>query len=309
MQSILLAIFAGLLTLLLCVAMLRLAMRERMRLQRRMDQLGIGGMPIAVQATQEHKVRKGRIPVSRVFAEELISAGIRMRPEEFLIVWLIIVLVFSGVPILANAHMITSLVLGLVGLLIPPVMVYRSRAKRLVLFEQQLGDALMLMGNALRAGMTFQQAMISIANEMPDPISREFARTVREIQLGGNVDTALSNMVQRVRSTDLMITVSAIQIQRQVGGNILEILENISVTIKERIKLKDDIRVLTATGRASGMVVGLMPLGILGMLSLINPAYVMLFFNTQMGIAMLIAAAVMEVVGFLVIRRIVTIKY
>jgi tight adherence protein B len=151
--------------------------------------------------------------------------------------------------------------------------------------------------------------MANIAHEMPDPIAREFARTAKEIQLGNSMDTALDNMVQRVRSTDLMLTVSAVQIQRQVGGNLLEILENISVTIRERIKLKDDIRVMTASGRISSVVVGLIPVAIGGLLMLINPSYIQTFFDTPMGIGMLTAAAGMEIIGFLIIKKIVTIKY
>jgi tight adherence protein B len=106
-----------------------------------------------------------------------------------------------------------------------------------------------------------------------------------------------------------MMTVAAVEIQRQVGGNMMEILENISGTIKDRLKLKDDIRVMTATGRTSGLVIGLLPLFISLILMLLNPSYIMTFFETSLGIGMLITAAVMEVIGFLVVNKMVTIKY
>ncbi len=115
--------------------------------------------------------------------------------------------------------------------------------------------------------------------------------------------------MKRVRSTDLMLTVSAVQIQRQVGGNLLEILENTSKTIKERIKLKDDIRVMTASGRISSIVVGMLPVAIGGLLMLINPSYIQTFFDTSMGVIMLVVAAGMEITGFLIIKKIATIKY
>lgn len=262
-----------------------------------------------VRPVKQKKPKRGRIPVSKVFAEELASAGVRMRPEEFLTLWLAAALVPAGVLMLFRAHPITLIAAAALGVLLPPLLVRRAKGKRLRLFERQLGDALLLMGNSLRSGLTFQQAMGNIAREMPDPIAREFARTVREIQLGCDIDAALDGMVKRVRSTDLMLTVSAVQIQRQVGGNLLEILENTSKTIKERIKLKDDIRVMTASGRISSIVVGMLPVAIGGLLMLINPSYIQTFFDTSMGVIMLVVAAGMEITGFLIIKKIATIKY
>ncbi|MGI5907144.1 MAG: type II secretion system F family protein [Christensenellales bacterium] len=262
-----------------------------------------------VRPVKQKKPKRGRIPVSKVFAEELASAGVRMRPEEFLTLWLAAALAPAGVLMLFRAHPITLIAAAALGVLLPPLLVRRAKGKRLRLFERQLGDALLLMGNSLRSGLTFQQAMGNIAREMPDPIAREFARTVREIQLGCDIDAALDGMVKRVRSTDLMLTVSAVQIQRQVGGNLLEILENTSKTIKERIKLKDDIRVMTASGRISSIVVGMLPVAIGGLLMLINPSYIQTFFDTSMGVIMLVVAAGMEITGFLIIKKIATIKY
>jgi tight adherence protein B len=116
-------------------------------------------------------------------------------------------------------------------------------------------------------------------------------------------------MASRVGSVDLMLAVSAVNIQRQTGGNLSVILGNISTTIKERQKIKDDIRVLTATGRISGAVIGSIPVGIALILLLINPDYIMMFFDTQIGIFMLIVAAIMETIGFLVVKKMVTVKY
>jgi tight adherence protein B len=187
--------------------------------------------------------------------------------------------------------------------------VNKRKSKRLVLFEKQLGDALVLIGNCLRAGMTFHQAMANVAKEMPDPIAKEFSRTVKEIQLGSATDDALERLAERVKSKDLLITVSAVQIQREVGGNLLEIIETISQTIKDRAKIRDDIRVMSAQGRSSGIIIGMLPLAIGGILALVNPDYVMTFFDTKAGTIMLIVAGCMEVTGFFIINRIVNIKY
>jgi tight adherence protein B len=232
-----------------------------------------------------------------------------MRPNEFLVIWFLSAVFMPVLMAVAGLHLVSVAAVGIIGLATPPLLVRKRKKKRLVIFEKQLGEALVLICNCLRAGMTFQQAMSSIATEMPDPIAREFSRTVKEIHLGASVDTALDSMVKRVGSTDLMITISAIQIQRQVGGNLMEILENISMTIKDRIKIKEDIRVLTATGRSSGVIVGAIPLAIGGLLTLVNPAYIMTFFETRMGVIMLIVAGAMEAIGFLIIRKIVSVKY
>jgi len=253
--------------------------------------------------------KRSKIAVSKVFAEELSTAGMRMRPEEFLILWIFISLFPGAIMFLLGVHPITIVAVVAIGIIIPPIIVRRRKNKQIVIFEQQLGDALLLIGNCLRSGLTFQQAMGSIAKEMNDPIAKEFSRAVKEIQLGTNIDTALSNMLSRVKSTDLMLTISAVQIQHQVGGNLMEILHNISGTITERQKLKDDIKVMTATGRISGIVVGILPIALGGILMLINPEYIQTFFNTSIGTALLIVAGVMEIVGFLFIKKIITIKY
>ena len=307
MQSLLLAGSVALFVFLILIIIFSLGTEDRVIIKRRLQAL-VGKAEQTLPERQKREKRH-KITVSRAFAEELLSAGIRMRPEEFLIGWLFATIVPSGLVALTNGHPITILALLLMGILIPPFIVIRRKKKRLILFEKQLGDALLLMGNCLRSGLTFQQAMTNISKEMPDPIAREFARTAKEIQLGNSMDAALNNMLQRVQSTDLMLMVSAVQIQRQVGGNLLEILENISVTIKERLKLKDDIRVMTATGRTSSIVVGMIPVGIGGALMLINPSYIQKFFDSSFGVGMLITGAVMEIIGFMVIKKIVTIKY
>jgi tight adherence protein B len=151
--------------------------------------------------------------------------------------------------------------------------------------------------------------MTSISEEMQEPIGKEFALTVREINMGVDMDTALDNMVDRVRSTDLMMTVAAVKIQRQVGGNLLEILVSISSTIKDRLRLKNDIRVMTAQGRMSALIIGLLPVFLALMLMIINPTYLLKFVQKPAGIAMLAVGLVMEIIGFVFVRKVVTITY
>lgn len=307
MQILLLTASISLFIYLIAIILLSLTLKDKINLKQRLQ--SFSGKTDLYKPVHKAKQQKSRIPVSKVFTEELISAGIRMRAEEFLVLWFMGIIIPAGLLSIFNAHIITIIAVTIIFLVMPPMLVLRAKKKRLILFEKQLGDALLLIGNCLRSGLSFQQAMSIIAKEMPDPIAKEFYRTVKEIQLGNSLDAALSNMVTRVKSTDLMLTVSAVQIQRQVGGNLLEILDNISVTIKDRLKLKDDIRVMTATGRISSFVVASIPVGMGGLLMLINPTYIQTFFETSIGIGLLCTCIAMEIIGFLIIKKIVTIKY
>lgn len=308
MELIIMTISFGLFVFLITIIIISALTKNRILINNRIDNLTSGNeQKILIPSVKKKKTR--RLSVSKVFAKELSVSGIRMRPEEFLILWLISSLLPCIVLIIAGFHPISITAVTLLGVALPPLTIRRRKGKQLAIFDKQLGDALVLIGNCLRSGLTFQQSLINIANDMKDPIAREFSRAVREIHLGSSLENALNNMVNRVQSTDLMLTVSAVQIQHQVGGNMLEILTNISNTIKERQKLKDDIKVMTATGRISGVIVGLIPIVIGGMLMLINPEYIQLFFNTTIGIALLVTAGLMEFIGFVIIKKIVTIKY
>jgi tight adherence protein B len=144
---------------------------------------------------------------------------------------------------------------------------------------------------------------------MTPPINVEFGRALQEMQYGVPLEQALNSMAERIKSPDLMLTISAVNIQRQTGGNLSEILEVISETIKERIKIKGDIRTLTAQGRMSGLLIGGLPIVLGGFLMVANPSYMMLLFTESMGRLFLISAIILEIIGFSLIRKIVSIKY
>ncbi|MEX1308048.1 MAG: type II secretion system F family protein [Eubacteriales bacterium] len=264
---------------------------------------------IRTEEEKKEKKNRTRLPISKMFEEQLSTAGIHMRAEEFLLFWIFLIAAPAGLMVLFGAGIMPLIVVISVAIVMPPIFVRSRRKKQLALFEAQLGDALMLIGNCLRSGLTFQQAMGSIAKEMQDPIAKEFSRVVKEIQLGTGLESALENMLRRIDSQELMLTISAVQIQHQVGGNLMEVLQNISSTITDRQKLKEDIKVMTASGRMSGLIIGLLPVMIGGILMLVNGEYIQTFFTTKAGTIMLIVAGVMEFIGFLVIRKIINIKY
>lgn len=163
---------------------------------------------------------------------------------------------------------------GLIGLQIPRIYMGIKASGRLRAFDNQLSDTLNLWVNSLRSGYSVLQGMEAIATELPPPVSKEFERVVQEVRLGLNMSQALGNMLRRVPSEDLDLVVTAVNIQREVGGNLSEILDIISFTIRERVRIKGEIRTLTAQGRASGWVVGLLPVGLALVLYRINPGYI-----------------------------------
>ncbi|WP_414731981.1 type II secretion system F family protein [Acetobacterium carbinolicum] len=252
---------------------------------------------------------KSKHKVLKKLENDLSMSGILIRPSEFLLFWLVLTVVPSTLLFMLGANIIFVIIVLVFGLLAPPLYVNKKRAKRVELFEQQLIDAISIMSSCLKAGLTFQQALVSISTEMPNPISEEFGRVVKELKLGSSIETALTRLSDKIGSQNFMMIVSAILIQRQTGGNLSEILTNISGTIKERFKIKNEIKVLTATARTSGLVVGLMPVAIILVFMLFNPDYVTIFFESNLGIAMVIVAMVMELIGYLLIRKIVNIKF
>jgi len=177
--------------------------------------------------------------------------------------------------------------------------------RRQVLFSSQLGDALAMMSNAMRSGFSFVQGIQLVAKELPPPISLEFSKSFAEVQLGASVESALLNMGRRVQSSDLNLVITAVLIQKQVGGNLAQIFDTIEATIAERIKMKGEIRTLTAQGRLSAWVMGALPFGLAGLLSVATPGYLQPLFTEPIGQVLIGGALISQCIGFLIIRRIV----
>lgn len=241
--------------------------------------------------------------------DHLSMAGIALKAEEYLAVRVLAVSAIPSLILFFEGSIIVCFGFALLGILLPPLILSFFTRKRRNQFHLQLADALTVMCNSLRTGFSLQVAMKSIEDEMPDPISKEFARVIRETQLGMTLEESLGRMVRRTQCEDLELLAVTIAVQRQTGGNLSEILDNISQTIKERIALAGEIKLLTTTGRTSGYVIGLLPLFILAGLMILNPDYVSMFFETQIGKTLLMVAAGMEIIGFLVVKKVMDIKY
>ncbi len=219
--------------------------------------------------------------LGETISKELARADLKLKPSEY-----IAMLVISAVAVGALAYYIgNSPIVGAVGMVIgifiPRLYVKSQQSKRLIKFDDQLGDMANLMVNGLRAGYSTMQAMEAVSKELPPPISDEFRRVVQEMQLGVNMQTALDNLLRRIPSDDLDLVITAINVQREVGGNLAEILDTISFTIRERVRIKGEIRVLTTQVMYSGRFLSLLPVIVLGVLYLLNKEYMMEFFRPE----------------------------
>ena len=254
-------------------------------------------------------------------SRELARADLKLKVSEYLLVWAGAVV---GIPAFmfifgyflpALQNPIALLVGAVIGFFLPRFYVKRRQGGRLNSFNKQLPDTITLLANALRAGSSFLQAIELVVRESRPPISTEFGRVIREVNLGLPFESALVNLVRRVKSEDLDLMVTAISIQYQVGGNLAEILDSIAYTIRERVRIKGEIRTLTAQQRISGYVVAFLPIGLAGILFLIAPSFMTPMFDPAVnvggiptGLILMAVAGTMMFIGFMIIRKIVDIE-
>jgi tight adherence protein B len=246
-------------------------------------------------------------------SKELARADVKLRVGEYLALMIIaafgigfIVWFISG-----RGTLIPGVIGALVGFFIPRIYVRREQGKRLIRFDDQLSDMLNLMVNGLRAGYSTMQAMEAVSKELPSPICDEFRRVVQEMQLGIPMEVALDNLLRRIPSKDLDLVVTALNVQREVGGNLAEILATISHTIRERVRIKGEIRVMTSQVMMSAKFLSSMPILVVFALYFVQRPYIMEFFapKTRMiGIPVLICGLAMIGAGYKVMTKIANIE-
>ena len=252
---------------------------------------------------------------------ELARADLKLKVSEYLFIWagaIVGIPVFMFIfgfflPALQNPIML--LIGAVAGFFLPRFYVGRRQGGRLKSFNKQLPDTITLLANALRAGSSFLQAIELVVRESRPPISTEFQRVIREVNLGLPFEQALQNMVRRVKSDDLDLMATAISIQYQVGGNLAEILDSIAYTIRERVRIKGEIQTRTAQQRISGYVVAFLPIGLAGFLFLIAPSFMAPMFDASVniggiptGMILIGVGLTMMFIGFMAIRKIVDIE-
>jgi len=245
-------------------------------------------------------------------ARDLARADLKFKPSEYLALYVIAVVGLGFIAWLIGGRIFISALIGAgVGALLPGLYVRTQKSKRLIRFNDQLPDMLNLVVNGLRAGYSTLQAMEAVSKELPPPICDEFRRVVQEMQLGIPMEKALENLLRRIPSEDLDFVVTAINVQREVGGNLAEIMDVISYTIRERVRIKGEIRALTAQATYSGRALALLPIGLMCILWFLNRDYVMTFFTKGYelcgGIA-LGAAGLLIISGYFVMSRIANVE-
>ena len=240
-------------------------------------------------------------------SKELAQADIKMKPGELILVTIASIIAVAVIGYVIGTKSFLLAFLGAVlGFFLPRMYIRSQRSRRLVRFNSQLSDMLSLMVNGLRAGFSTLQSMEAVAKEMPTPISDEFRRVVQEVSLGVSSDKALDNLVRRIPSDDLDLVVTAMKVQREVGGNLAEILDTISHTIRERVRIKGEIRTLTAQMKYSARILALLPIGLTLAIYLINRDYITILTTQESntpfpcGILALVLALILVIVGYFV---------
>jgi tight adherence protein B len=244
-------------------------------------------------------------------ARELARADIKLKVGEYVAFMVISSIGAAAILYAVSRLQVIFALVGLViGLFLPRIYIKMQQGKRLVRFGDQLSDMLNLMVNGLRAGYSTMQAMEAVSKELPSPICDEFRRAVQEMQLGMSMEAALDNLLRRIPSPDLDLVVTAINVQREVGGNLAEILETISHTIRERVRVKGEIRVLTSQVVYSGRFLSVLPVIVVGALALINKSYFSYYTmeDTKMiGIGVFVVCTFMIGSGYFVMQKIANI--
>jgi tight adherence protein B len=252
-----------------------------------------------------------RFAESRGFSErldiELEAAGVSLRSGEFVVASAVACLVFGVIGAALLRSPILALVIAGIGGAFPTVLLRSALSKRADRLREQLPDVLTIMASSLRAGHSFLQSLDTVAKEIAQPAASEFQRVVAEIRLGRPAEDALESLAERVGSADFKWAVLAVNIQREVGGNLAEILDTVADTLRERAMLRRQIKVLTAEGRLSAWVLALLPFAIALYMYAVNPDYIGILFESVYGIIMIIVALVLLVLGILWMKKIVDI--
>lgn len=306
------------LIIILIIAMILTSSREQTLVEDRLNQyLGEQESDKAAREAQRTAItdwvskRVERTTAGGRIAQNLARADLKFKVGEYLaLIFLSIVLIGGLAWLIGGRSPISFLIGAIFGYILPGLYVSQQQSRRLNRFNDQLSDMLNLMVNGLRAGYSTLQAMEAVSKELPAPICDEFRRVVQEMQIGISMDTALQNLLRRIPSDDLDFVVTAINVQREVGGNLSEILDTISFTIRERVKIKGEVRVITSQVRASGTILALIPVFLTIVLWFLNPRYLMSFMDAGPLCAAGAAALVVILIGlgYFIMMRIAAIE-
>jgi len=249
-----------------------------------------------------------QLPVSRNADRLLDQADVKMRVGTLFLLTAVLAAAGLAIGLLTHLGIVVALLLAALMASMPYIYLLNKKDARLRKFTEQFPDTLDMIARSLRAGHSFTSAMQVVSREMPDPVGKLFRAAYDEQNLGLSLTEALYNMTRRINSIDLAFFVTAVDIQRETGGNLAEILEKLGVTIRERFKILGQLRVYTAQGRLSGYILTVMPMFLALVLWIINREYLMILLTNKTGIYMIAAAVTLQIIGFFVIRKIIDIQ-
>jgi tight adherence protein B len=250
----------------------------------------------------------GRLHIARNIERMMQKAGLTMNVSTFALITLA---AFATVWLAARVflhHNVLALFLGGLGAVVPYLVVLVKMNRRLALFSEQFPDAIDMITNALRAGFAMNGAIQMVAEESPEPVGSEFKILFEEQKLGLDLKQALLNFGNRMDNTDVPIFVTAVLIQRDTGGNLAEVLENIAYVIRDRYRILGEVRTFTTQGRLSGLILGMLPVIMAGVLSILSPGYLQHMTEDQLGSVLISVAVFLQIIGFFWIRKCVNIK-
>jgi tight adherence protein B len=247
-------------------------------------------------------------PGTAMLSRLIAQSGVQTTPGTIVVGSLVAAIVATGLAMLFVRQQLAMPAAAVFGLAAPFLWLYRRRTTRVARFEEQFPDALDLMARAIRAGHAFQTALGMVADELPSPVGPEFRKTFDQQNFGLPLRDALNELSQRLGLLDVRFFVTAVLIQRDTGGNLSEILDNLAHVVRERFKIKRQVRVHTAHGRFTGYVLLALPAALAVALSFLNPEHMQLLFRERMGQMMLIGAIVMQTIGYFWIRQVIKIE-
>ena len=238
---------------------------------------------------------------------ELARADMPITVEELLVIKILSAVAFGFLAFAITKSIILFLIIFVLVWNLPKFIIGNRKKKRIKLFDSQLNEGIMIISNSLKAGYSFMQAIAAVTEETKDPFSKEFKKMLKEMSLGISEEEALRNLINRIPSKDLNLIVNAILIQKDIGGNLSEILDNIAETIRERQKIQNELKTLTSQGKLSGLIVMLIPSVIGVTIYSFNKEYIILLFNNPIGLAMVFIAVFNQFLGLIMIKKIINI--
>jgi tight adherence protein B len=257
-------------------------------------------------AMAETLVRRGNL--EETFLDRLEAAGLNMRVAEFVLISLGSAFIPPLLVLVLTRNLLVTVVVVLLGTVGPFLYLSVMASRRQAKFEEQLPSTLQLLSGALQAGHSLQQAVDTVVHEAGDPIAGEFQRVLTEARLGRPLEEAFEAMAKRTNSIDFKWTVMAIRLQRQVGGNLAEVLSTVSQTIRDRYALKRQVKALSAEGRLSSLILSVLPILMFVALLIFNPTFLRPLFSTGIGLMMMAGAAVLMIFGVFWLKKITEIK-